>query len=49
MNIRKIVLGTASIVLAVLVAKLVKGSLVGFAIAIGLAVVGIRTVIKGTL
>tara|TARA_B100000686_G_C16735823_1_gene943523 strand:+ start:1230 stop:1379 length:150 start_codon:yes stop_codon:yes gene_type:complete len=47
MNIQKIFLGTVAIILAVLIAKLIKGSLLGGVIAIGLAVVGVRTIIKG--
>ena len=47
MNIQKIVLGALLIALALVVAKLIKG-LIGLAMGVGRAVLGIRVVIKGT-
>jgi hypothetical protein len=47
LNIQKIILGALLIVLALVVAKLIKGP-IGLAICVGLAVLGIRIMIKGT-
>jgi uncharacterized membrane protein YccF (DUF307 family) len=47
MNIQKIVLGGVLLTLALVVAKLIKG-LLGLVIAVGLAVLSIRTMIQAT-